>query len=89
MLALEGMRVIALQHAVEAPIGTRHLVDLGADVVKVERPGEGDFARAYDDHVKGLSSHFVWLNRGKRSVTLDVKHPEARAALQALVKGAD
>jgi len=89
MLPMEGMRVIALEHAVAAPICTRHLADLGADVIKVERPGEGDFARAYDDHVKGLSSHFVWLNRGKRSVTLDVKHPEARAALQALVEGAD
>jgi itaconate CoA-transferase len=89
MRPMEGMRVVALEHAVAAPICTRHLADLGADVIKIERPGEGDFARAYDDHVNGLCSHFVWLNRGKRSVTLDVKHPEARAALQALIEGAD
>jgi crotonobetainyl-CoA:carnitine CoA-transferase CaiB-like acyl-CoA transferase len=86
---MEGMRVIALEHAVAAPICTRHLADLGADVIKIERPGEGDFARAYDDHVKGLSSHFVWLNRGKRSVTLDIKHPDARAALDTLIGSAD
>jgi crotonobetainyl-CoA:carnitine CoA-transferase CaiB-like acyl-CoA transferase len=89
MLPMEGMRVIALEHAVAAPICTRHLADLGADVIKIERPGEGDFARAYDDYVNGLCSHFIWLNRGKRSVTLDVKHPDARAALDTLVRGAD
>lgn len=89
MRPMEGMRVIALEHAVAAPLCTRHLVDLGADVIKIERPGEGDFARAYDDFVHGLSSHFVWLNRGKRSVTLDVKNPDAREALDRLIAGAD
>jgi len=83
------MRVIALEHAVAAPLCSRHLADLGADVIKIERPGEGDFARAYDNYVNGICSHFVWLNRGKRSVTLDVKKPDARAALDKLVAGAD
>lgn len=86
---LEGMRVIALEHAVAAPICSRHLADLGADVIKIERPGDGDFARAYDTFVHGLSSHFIWLNRGKRSITLDLKHGEGRAVLQRLVDGAD
>ncbi len=89
MRPMEGMRVIALEHAVAAPLCTRHLADLGADVIKIERPGDGDFARNYDNFVNGLSSHFVWLNRGKRSVTLDVKNPDARAALDALIGGAD
>jgi itaconate CoA-transferase len=89
MRPMEGMRVIALEHAVAAPLCTRHLADLGADVIKVERPGEGDFARAYDDYVNGMCSHFIWLNRGKRSVTLDIKHPDARAALDGLIAGAD
>jgi crotonobetainyl-CoA:carnitine CoA-transferase CaiB-like acyl-CoA transferase len=86
---MEGMRVIALEHAVAAPLCTRHLVDLGADVIKIERPGDGDFARAYDDYVNGICSHFIWLNRGKRSVTLDVKNPDARFALDTLIAGAD
>jgi itaconate CoA-transferase len=89
MRPMEGMRVIALEHAVAAPLCTRHLADLGADVIKIERPGDGDFARAYDDYVNGICSHFIWLNRGKRSVTLDVKHPDARAALDTLIAGAD
>jgi itaconate CoA-transferase len=89
MRPMEGMRVIALEHAVAAPLCTRHLADLGADVIKIERPGEGDFARAYDDYVNGICSHFIWLNRGKRSVTLDVKNPDARAALDTLIAGAD
>jgi itaconate CoA-transferase len=89
MRPMEGMRVIALEHAVAGPLCTRHLADLGADVIKIERPGEGDFARAYDDYVNGVCSHFIWLNRGKRSVTLDVKNPDARAALDALIAGAD
>ena len=89
MRPMEGMRVIALEHAVAAPLCTRHLADLGADVIKIERPGDGDFARAYDDYVNGVCSHFIWLNRGKRSVTLDVKNPDARAALDALIAGAD
>src|ERR1700757_3347204 len=86
---LEGIHVVALEHAVAAPLCSRHLADLGADVIKIERGGEGDFARNYDSFVHGQSSHFVWLNRGKRSVTLDIKHPGARAALDALVAGAD
>lgn len=89
MRPMEGMRVIALEHAVAAPLCTRHLVDMGADVIKIERPGDGDFARAYDDYVNGICSHFIWLNRGKRSVTLDVKKPDARAALDTLIAGAD
>jgi itaconate CoA-transferase len=89
MRPMEGMRVIALEHAVAAPLCTRHLADLGADVIKIERPGDGDFARAYDDYVNGICSHFIWLNRGKRSVTLDVKNPDARAALSTLIEGAD
>ena len=89
MRPLEGMRVIALEHAVAAPLCTRHLADMGADVIKIERPGEGDFARAYDNYVNGICSHFVWLNRGKRSITLDVKQPSARAVLDQLVGGAD
>jgi itaconate CoA-transferase len=83
------MRVIALEHAVAAPICSRHLADLGADVIKIERPGVGDFARGYDQAVFGQSSFFVWLNRGKRSVTLDIKQPQGRAVLHRLVKGAD
>jgi crotonobetainyl-CoA:carnitine CoA-transferase CaiB-like acyl-CoA transferase len=86
---MEGMRVIALEHAVAAPLCTRHLADMGADVIKIERPGEGDFARGYDDYVNGICSHFIWLNRGKRSVTLDVKNADARAALDTLISGAD
>jgi itaconate CoA-transferase len=86
---LEGMRVVALEHAVAAPLCSRHLADLGADVIKIERAGEGDFARGYDSFVHGQSSHFLWLNRGKRSVTLDVKNPDARGALDKLLAGAD
>jgi len=89
MRPMEGMRVIALEHAVAAPLCTRHLADLGADVIKIERPGEGDFARAYDTYVNGICSHFIWLNRGKRSVTLNVKNPDAHAALAKLIDGAD
>jgi crotonobetainyl-CoA:carnitine CoA-transferase CaiB-like acyl-CoA transferase len=83
------MRVIALEHAVAAPICSRHLADMGADVIKIERPGDGDFARGYDSAVFGQSSFFVWLNRGKRSLTLDVKQPPAHAALLKLVLDAD
>ena len=86
---LEGMRAIALEHAVAAPLCSRHLADLGCDVIKIERPGGGDFARDYDSFVHGQSSHFVWLNRGKRSVTLDVKQPAARAALDKLLANTD
>ena len=89
MLPLEGIRVVALEHAVAAPICTRHLADLGADVIKIERPGDGDFARTYDRFVHGQASFFVWLNRGKRSITLDLKHPEAAKILDRLIGSAD
>jgi crotonobetainyl-CoA:carnitine CoA-transferase CaiB-like acyl-CoA transferase len=83
------MRVVALEHAVAAPLCSRHLADLGADVIKIERPGTGDFARDYDNYVNGICSHFIWLNRGKRSVTLDVKNPGGREILTKLIAGAD
>ncbi len=89
MRPLEGMRVVALEHAVAAPLCSRHLADLGADVIKVERPGAGDFARDYDNYVNGICSHFIWLNRGKRAITLDVKHPSGRDILTRLITGAD
>ncbi len=86
---LDGITVVALEHAVAAPFATRQLADLGARVIKIERPGEGDFARAYDTTVEGQSSYFVWLNRGKESLTLDLKQAEGRAVLDALLAGAD
>ena len=86
MRPLEGMRVVALEHAVAAPLCSRHLADLGADVIKIERPGSGDFARDYDNYVNGICSHFIWLNRGKRSVTLDVKSDSGRAILTAVAR---
>ncbi|HEY9067502.1 MAG TPA: CaiB/BaiF CoA-transferase family protein [Burkholderiaceae bacterium] len=89
MLPLEGITVLTLEHAIAAPLATRQLADLGARVIKVERPGVGDFARAYDERVRGLSSHFVWTNRGKESLTLDVKQPAAAAVLARLVARAD
>jgi len=89
MRPLEGITVIALEQAVAAPLATRHLADLGARVIKIERPGVGDFARAYDTTVRGLSSHFVWLNRSKQSLTLDVKAPEAPDVLALLFSCAD
>jgi len=88
-LPLEGITVVTLEHAIAAPLATRQLADLGARVIKVERPGVGDFARAYDERVRGLSSHFVWTNRGKQSLTLDVKQPQAAAVLAELVARAD
>ncbi|HET6182962.1 MAG TPA: CaiB/BaiF CoA-transferase family protein [Acetobacteraceae bacterium] len=89
MRPLAGITVVALEHAVAAPICTRHLADLGADVIKIERPREGDFARAYDSYVKGISSFVVWLNRGKRSLTLDIKQGAARDVLDRLLARAD
>jgi crotonobetainyl-CoA:carnitine CoA-transferase CaiB-like acyl-CoA transferase len=89
MRPLEGLRVVALEHAVAAPLCTRHLADLGAEVIKIERPDEGDFARGYDSFVCGISSFVVWLNRGKRSVTLDLKHHAAREVLDRLIERAD
>ena len=88
-LPLAGLRVVALEQAVAAPLCSRHLADLGADVIKVERVDGGDFARGYDSFVHGMASHFVWLNRGKRSVALDVKDERGRAALLALTDTAD
>ena len=86
---LDGVTVVALEQAVAAPFATRQLADLGARVVKVERPVVGDFARGYDATVRGLSSHFVWLNRSKESLTLDLKRPEARGVVAKLIEGAD
>jgi len=85
MRPLTGITVVTLEHAIAAPFATRQLADLGARVVKIERPGVGDFARGYDERVRGLASHFVWTNRSKESLTLDVKHPEAREILMRLV----
>lgn len=84
---LAGVTVVALEQAVAAPLATRHLADLGARVIKIERPGAGDFARDYDRTVHGQSSYFVWLNRGKESVELDIKTD--RALLRAIIAGAD
>jgi itaconate CoA-transferase len=89
MRPLEGITVVSLEQAVAAPFATRHLADLGARVIKIERPQVGDFAREYDQTVKGLSSHFVWLNRSKESLTLDVKHPKAAEIMKNLIGHAD
>ncbi|CAN7519661.1 MULTISPECIES: CaiB/BaiF CoA transferase family protein [unclassified Variovorax] len=86
---LDGITVVSLEHAIAAPFCTRQLADLGARVIKVERPGGGDFARAYDQRVAGEASHFIWVNRSKESLTLDLKQPAAQAVLQELVAGAD
>lgn len=86
---LDGITVVSLEHAIAAPFCTRQLADLGARVIKVERPGAGDFARAYDARVNGEASHFVWVNRSKESLTLDLKQPAALAVLQALLADAD
>jgi len=85
MRPLAGINVVTLEHAIAAPFATRQLADLGARVIKIERPGVGDFARGYDERVRGLASHFVWTNRSKESLTLDVKHPGAREILMRLV----
>lgn len=89
MLPLEGITVVSLEHAIAAPFATRQLADLGARVIKIERPGSGDFARGYDTRVNGLASHFVWTNRSKESLTLDLKHPAGQQVLKQLVAGAD
>jgi crotonobetainyl-CoA:carnitine CoA-transferase CaiB-like acyl-CoA transferase len=86
---LDGITVVSLEHAIAAPFCTRQLADLGARVIKVERPGAGDFARAYDQRVDGEASHFVWVNRSKESLTLDLKQPAALAVLRELIAGAD
>lgn len=89
VLPLDDITVISLEHAVAAPFCTRQLADLGARVIKIERPGVGDFARNYDERVRGLASHFVWTNRGKESLTLDAKHDKAKPILSALLEKAD
>ncbi len=89
MLPLGGITVVSLEQAVAAPFATRQLADLGARVIKVERPQAGDFARSYDAAVKGLSSHFVWLNRSKESLTLDLKKDRATEILNHLIERAD
>lgn len=89
MRPLDGITVVTLEHAVAAPFASRQLADLGARVIKIERPGVGDFARNYDERVDGLASHFVWTNRSKESLTLDVKHPDAKGILERLVGEAD
>jgi itaconate CoA-transferase len=88
-LPLEGITVVSLEQAVAAPFATRQLADLGARVIKVERPGVGDFARSYDETVMGLSSHFVWLNRSKESLALDLRQDEAKEILRRLVARSD
>jgi itaconate CoA-transferase len=86
---LDNITVVSLEHAIAAPFCTRQLAELGARVIKVERPGEGDFARAYDQRANGLSSHFTWVNRSKESLTLDLKQPAALGVLQDLLASAD
>ncbi len=85
MQPLKGITVVTLEHAIAAPFATRQLADMGARVIKIERPGVGDFARGYDERVRGLASHFVWTNRSKESLTLDVKHEEAQKLLMRLI----
>jgi crotonobetainyl-CoA:carnitine CoA-transferase CaiB-like acyl-CoA transferase len=89
MRLLEDMTVVSVEQAVAGPLATRHLADLGARVIKVERRGAGDFARHYDETVRGLSSHFVWLNRSKESISLDLKSKEGAGILEKLIEGAD
>ena len=86
---LDGITVVSLEHAIAAPFCTRQLADMGARVIKIERPGGGDFARGYDERVRGLSSHFVWTNRSKESLTLDLKREEAGGIMDRLLETAD
>jgi crotonobetainyl-CoA:carnitine CoA-transferase CaiB-like acyl-CoA transferase len=88
-LPLDGVRVVALEQAVAAPFCTRQLTDMGADVIKIERPGGGDLARAYDGALSGVSAYFAWLNRGKRSIVLDAKDPHDHDVCERLIAGAD
>jgi itaconate CoA-transferase len=89
MRPLEGVTVVALEHVIAGPFCTRQLADLGARIIKIERPGVGDPARSYDERVHGMSSHFVWTNRSKESLTLDLKREEARRIVHALLANAD
>lgn len=86
---LDGITVVSLEHAIAAPFCTRQLADLGARVIKIERPGVGDFARGYDERVRGLASHFVWTNRSKESLSLDLKQEPAQTVLEQLLETAD
>ena len=86
---LDNITVVSLEHAIAAPFATRQLADMGARVIKIERPEVGDFARAYDTRVKGLASHFVWTNRSKESLTLDLKHAGAGEVMDKLLAKAD
>jgi itaconate CoA-transferase len=89
MPPLEGLKIVSVEQAVAAPLASRHLADFGARVIKVERPEDGDFARSYDHKVRGLSSWFVWLNRSKQSLTLDLKRPEAAEIVKKLISDCD
>src|ERR1700759_4569179 len=89
MRPLDGIKVVTFEHAIAAPFCTRQLADLGARVIKVERPGTGDFARNYDERVSGLASNFVWTNRSKESITLDVKQAQAIDVVHKLLADAD
>lgn len=89
MLPLEGITVVSIEQAVAAPFASRQLADLGARVIKVERPGSGDFARDYDETVNGLSSHFTWLNRSKESLAIDLKAEESKSLLLQILQEAD
>ena len=89
MLPLKGITVVSVEQAVAAPFATRQLADLGARVIKIERPDGGDFARGYDTKVRGLSSYFVWLNRSKESLTLDLKRPACAVVFARLLARAD
>ena len=88
-LPLEGITVVALEQAVAVPFATRQLADLGARVIKIERVGVGDFARQYESAVRGMSAHFVWLNRSKESLALDMKQPAAQRIVHQLLETAD
>ncbi|GAA2849408.1 CaiB/BaiF CoA-transferase family protein [Pseudonocardia halophobica] len=88
-LPLDGVAVVALEQAVAGPLASRHLADLGARVIKLERPGEGDFARSYDAEVRGLATHFVWLNRGKESIEVDLRSGTGREVVERLLARAD
>lgn len=88
-LPLSGITVVSIEHAIAAPFCTRQLADFGARVIKVERTGTGDFARGYDERVNGISSHFVWTNRSKESIALDLKSDEGSAVLHRLIGSAD
>lgn len=86
---LSGITIVSLEHAIAAPLCTRQLAELGARVIKIERRETGDFARHYDTRVKGQSSHFIWTNRSKQSMTLDLKHDSAPPIIDKLLRQAD